>query len=142
MAAARARQTALPVASAAARYASTECMLLLAPRYGSGSVNSAFQDSTAQPSASDQKCCSMAALAAEDVIGTRQAGRHRAGGRQQGVGVRVVLLGGVDDLPGDVDAGNPPAVLAVGVAGVRASSPDAARAGAPATPSRWARVKT
>jgi hypothetical protein len=39
-------------------------MLLLAPRYGSETVKSAFQDSTAQPSASDQKCRSMAAAAA------------------------------------------------------------------------------
>src|SRR6266852_4660412 len=39
-------------------------MLLLAPRYGSGSVKSAFQDSSAQPSASDQKCRSIVAAAA------------------------------------------------------------------------------
>src|ERR1700722_14737504 len=62
--AARECQAGSPVTSPAAREASTEGMLLLAPRYGSDSVKSAFQDSTAQPSASDQKCCSMAAAAA------------------------------------------------------------------------------
>ena len=56
-----------PVTSPAARYASTECMLLLAPRYASGSVNPAFQLSSARPAASDQKCRSMAAVAAARV---------------------------------------------------------------------------
>ena len=64
MEAARACHTGSPVTSPAARYASTECMLLLAPRYGSGSVKSAFQLSRARPSASDQKCRPMAAAAA------------------------------------------------------------------------------
>src|ERR1700750_1010889 len=63
MEAARACHTGSPVTSPAARYASTECMLLLAPRYGSVSVKPAFQLSSARPSASDQKCRPIAAAA-------------------------------------------------------------------------------
>ena len=63
--AARSRQTAprSPRASAAARNASTLCMLALAPRYASSVVQSALKLSRIMPAASSQKCCSTTASA-------------------------------------------------------------------------------
>ena len=78
----------------------------------------------------------------EDGIGTREAGRHRAGGRQQGVGMRVVRLGGVDDLPREVDACDEPAVLAVGVAAGQGLQPGCRQGLRAGHPSRCARANT
>ena len=51
----------------------------------------------------------------EHSLGPGQAGHDSGGGGQQGVGVRVVVLGGVGDPPGEVQAGEPAAVPLVGV---------------------------
>ena len=68
----------------------------------------------------------------QDGLGPGDAGGQRAGGGQQDVGVGVVRLGGVEDVPGGVEAGEPAAVLAVGVAagqGVQAGGGQGIRAG-------------
>ena len=52
----------------------------------------------------------------EGGIAAGYPGGHRTGGGQQGVGVGVVRLAGIDDLPGPVDGGEPAAVLSVGIA--------------------------
>ena len=51
---ARVAQAGSPVASPAARNASTMCMLLFAPRYGSGVVKPRSQDSMVRPAPSSQ----------------------------------------------------------------------------------------
>src|SRR5262249_18460666 len=51
----------------------------------------------------------------QDGIGAGNARGHRAGGGQQDVGMGVVRLGGVEDVPGGVQAGEPASVLAVGI---------------------------
>ena len=70
----------------------------------------------------------------EDGISTRDSGGNRAGGRQQGVGMSVVRLAEIDDLPGEVNAGKPAAVLAVGIAideGTKSGCGQGLRAGHP-----------
>ena len=67
-------------------------------------------------------------------VGPGDTGGQRAGGGQQDVGVGVVRLGGVEDVPGRVEAGEPAAVLAVGVAagqGVQAGGGQGTGAGHP-----------
>ena len=56
-------------------------------------------------------------------ISTGNSGGHRAGGRQQDVRMSVVRLGGIDDVPGWVEAGKPAAVLAVGIAADEGAEP-------------------
>src|ERR1700729_942368 len=100
-------------------------MLLLAPRYGSDSVKSAFQDSIAQPSASDQKCCSMAAPAAARTAAA------------PGIPAAVALA-----PASRTGAANQPPFARSAYRLVKAAIPDAARESVPATPCRCASENT
>ena len=75
MRSARACHAASPVASPAARNASTRCMFAFAPRYGSEVVQARSQDSRHAPSSSDQKRCSTtrAAWSRSGAAGSRPA---------------------------------------------------------------------